>query len=226
MDTIKSGLGKLVELVVISYNESMRGLPDSLLLGSGLFALFTQNFPIAILVLAMLEWSVLTWLLVGLLGGLQNNSEPIKNATCLPGIPSPYLISLIGELYPKVSFPSIPILFISSTLIYIIQSIMNFTEELKELALTQSEWKARVPLSVTFTTIILLGFVLWRVTNSCDTIWIALGSVGLGAVFGGLINLLHVYLFGRDSINFLGLPLLADRAANGGSLYVCAKKSQ
>jgi hypothetical protein len=39
-----------------------------------------------------------------------------------------------------------------------------------------------------------------------------------------LIQLLHTYLFGRDSINFLGVPLLGDRAANGRPLYVCAKQ--
>jgi len=225
MDTIKSGLGKLFELTKTSYTESMRGLPDSLILGSTLFSLFTQNFPIAILVLAMLEWSILAWLLSGFTGMLENNTEKFTSAACLPGIPSPYLISIIGNLYPKVSFPSIPILFVSSTLFYILQSVLNFREELKELSNKNAEWKLRIPLSITFTIVLLLGFVFWRVLNTCDALWIALGSVFLGAVFGGLINLLHLYLFGRDSINFLGIPLLADRAANGGSLYVCAKKT-
>jgi hypothetical protein len=32
------------------------------------------------------------------------------------------------------------------------------------------------------------------------------------------------YLFGRDSINFLGVPLLADRSATGGKQYICAKQ--
>jgi hypothetical protein len=225
MEFIKGGLSELIKVVGLSYTQSMRALPDSLLLGSGLFAIFTQNFPIGILVLAMMEWSVLTWLLVGVTGSLENNTESVNKATCFPGIPSPFLVSFVGELYPKVSFPSIPILFISSTLFYILQSVMNFTEELKELGNKDPEWKMRLPLSVIFTSIILMGFVFWRVLNSCDDVTIALGSVGLGAVFGGLINLLHVYLFGRDSINFLGLPLLADRAANGGPLYACAKKS-
>lgn len=225
MESVKGGLGELIKIIGTSYTQSMRGLPDSLLVGSGLFAIFTQNFPIGILVLAMLEWSLLTWLLVGLTGSLENNTESVNKATCFPGIPSPYLISVVGDLYPKVSFPSIPILFVSSTLLYILQSIMNFTDELKELGNKDAEWKARLPLSIIFTTIILLGFVFWRVINSCDTVWVALGSVGLGAVFGGLVNLLHIYLFGRDSINFLGLPLLADRAANGGPLYACAKKT-
>jgi hypothetical protein len=43
-----------------------------------------------------------------------------------------------------------------------------------------------------------------------------------GGIAGFLVYMVHVYLFGRDSINFLGVPLLADRAANGRPLYVCA----
>jgi hypothetical protein len=79
------------------------------------------------------------------------------------------------------------------------------------------------PISIIFTLILLFSYTLWRLKNSCDSVLSILGSVAIGLLFGGLVHLLHVYLFGRDSINMLGLPLLADRAANGGPLYVCAK---
>jgi hypothetical protein len=203
--------------------EFMRSLPDSIFLGTSIVALFTQNFPLGIFVFAMLEFSILSWLLAGFLGLIKSNKEAVTSDICLPGIPSPYQISILGHLYPQISFPSIPILFVSSCLFYINMAILNFREELKELSLKEPEWKLRIPISIIFTLILLFSYTLWRLKNSCDSVLSILGSVAIGLLFGGLVHLLHVYLFGRDSINMLGLPLLADRAANGGPLYVCAK---
>jgi hypothetical protein len=203
----------------------MRGLPDSLFLGSTIFALLTQNFPISVLVLGMFEFSLAAWLLFKFGGLLMNNQESVGSDVCLPGIPSPYLISALGYIYPRSSFPSIPIFFISSSLFYILFSVLNFREELKELGIKTPEWKVRIPLSITFTSILLLCFVFWRVLNTCDTVMIALGSLLFGALTGSAIQLLHTYLFGRDSINFLGVPLLADRSSTGGKQYICAKSA-
>jgi len=221
MDTIKSCLGALSHI----YSETMRGLPDSLFLGSTIFALLTQNFPISVLVLGMFEFSLAAWLLFKFGGLLMNNQEPIGSDVCLPGISSPYLISALGYIYPRASFPSIPIFFISSSLFYILFSVLNFREELKELGIKTPEWKVRIPLSITFTSILLLCFIFWRVLNTCDTVMIALGSLLFGALTGSAIQLLHTYLFGRDSINFLGVPLLADRSSTGGKQYICAKSA-
>ena len=220
----KETIGKVTNLIHPGPREFMRSLPDSLFLGTALFALVTQSFPLGILTFAMLEFGVLDWTLSSVLGSVQNNKTPFKSDVCLSGIPSPYQISILGHVYPQTDFPSAPILFIASTLFYTMASILNFRDELKELALKEPEWAVRIPLSIVFTTLLLIFYVFWRVLNTCDSVLGALGSVALGAVFGGLVYLLHVYLFGRDSINFLGLPLLADRAADGTPLYVCAKQ--
>lgn len=222
MDSIQSGLGILKH----TYNETMRGLPDSFFLGSSIFALLTQNFPVSILVLAMFEFSLVGWLLFKFIGTFESNTEVSTSDVCMPGIPSPYLISALGYIFPKASFPSIPIFFISSSLFYIVFSVLNFSEELKELGHKTPEWKIRIPLSILFTTILLLCFTFWRVLNTCDKLWIALVSVLFGLLTGGGIQLLHTYLFGRDSINFLGVPLLADRSTTGGKQYICAKQKQ
>jgi hypothetical protein len=107
---------------------------------------------------------------------------------------------------------------------YILFSVLNFREELKELGHKTPEWKVRIPLSIIFTSVLLLCFTFWRVLNTCDTVIIALGSLLFGALTGSVIMLLHTYLFGRDSINFLGVPLLADRSATDGKQYICAKQ--
>ncbi len=220
-DTVKKSL----EAVSPLPTEFMRGLPDSLFVGTAFYSLITQNFPLGILVLAMLEFSILAWVFSGLLSSVSNNQEYPGEGLCVPGIPSPFQISLLGHLYPKSAFPSSPILFVSACFTYIATSIYNFKEELDELSKTEPEWKVRIPLSILFSVIIMFIYVFWRVLHTCDSALSALGSVALGTMFGGFIYLLHVYLFGRDSINFLGVPLLMERGAEGRPLYLGIKQN-
>jgi hypothetical protein len=222
MESIKSGLGIIFDY----YNEIMRGLPDSIFLGSIVFAFLTQNYPLSILVLGMFEFSIVAWFLSMFVGLIETNNESVKSDICLPGIPSPYLISILGNIYPKISFPSIPIFFMSSTLFYIVYSVLNFSNELKELGHKNAEWKVRIPLSIIFTVTLIMAFIFWRVLNTCDSLWFALGSLLFGALTGACIQVIHTYLFGRDAVNFLGVPLLADKSVTGDSINICANQSQ
>jgi hypothetical protein len=209
-----------------AFGDFMRSLPDSLLIGSSIFALMTQSFPIGILVLAVAELSLGHKLLGGFVKSVQggNTHIPDKDA-CRPGLPSPYQISLVGKLLGETTFPSGPIFLVCGTIAYILASSVNFQKELEELGKKEPEWKARLPLSFTFGLLFMILFVIWRVSNECDGVVTALGSTVIGLLFGGIIYLVHVYLFGRDAVNFLGVPLLADKAAGGRPLYACAKQT-
>ena len=193
-----------------AWHELFRSMPDSLFLGTAIFSGITQNFPLGILVLAMLEISIVQRLFGGFLGSITSNEASAPDAKCLPGIPSPYQISIVSHILKQTAFPSGPVFFISAVLAYSIGSTLNFREELKELAEKEPEWNARIPLALTFSLLLLVCFGIWRFSNTCDSVVTVFGSVGLGLPIGGLIYLIHVYLFGRNAVNFLGIPLLAD----------------
>jgi hypothetical protein len=212
------------DVIYPAFHDIIRSSPDSLFVGSSIFALITQNFPLGILVLAMAEFGMVYRLFTGLIGGVQGNKTLSTSQMCKPGIPSPYQISVIGQILGEASFPSGTVFFMSAVITYILSSTLNFQEELKELGKTESEWNARIPLSFTFSILLLLFVLVYRIYYNCDSVLTALGSTVIGGTVGFIVYLIHVYLFGRDSINFLGIPLLADRAANGKPLYVCATK--
>jgi hypothetical protein len=193
-----------------AWHELFRSMPDSLFLGTAIFSGITQNFPLGILVLAMLEISVIQRLFGGFLGSITSNEAGDPNAKCLPGIPSPYQISIVSHILKQTAFPSGPVFFISATLAYIIGSTLNFRDELKELAEKEPEWNARIPLALTFSILLLVCFIIWRYANGCESVLTLLGSALFGLPIGGLVYLIHVYLFGRNAVNFLGVPLLAD----------------
>ena len=193
-----------------AWHELFRSMPDSLFLGTAIFSGITQNFPLGILVLAMLELAITQRLFGGFLGSVHSNEVDISSAKCISGIPSPYQISVVSHILKQSAFPSGPIFFVSGVLAYIIASTLNFKDELKELAEKEPEWNARIPLSMTFSILLLLCFVGWRYNTGCESALTILGSLLFGLPIGALIYLVHVYLFGRNAVNFLGIPLLAD----------------
>jgi len=214
---------KSLRLDVLSpaFNDFMRSMPDSIFLGTAIFAFLTQTYPLGIFVLAMMEFGIIQRVVSSLVGIAKTN-ERIPNADiCIPGIPSPYQISAIGKLLTVSAFPSGPIFFIAAVISYTITSVLNFTSELKELSLKEPEWKSRIPICLTFSILFFLLYGGWRFMYTCETIPVILGSALIGGLIGFLIQTVHLYLFGRDSINFLGIPLLADRAANGNPLFLC-----
>ncbi len=210
-----------------TFHDFMRSLPDTVFLGTALFALITQNFPLGILTVAMMEFSVIHRLLgsfITAIGGGNTADPTTLNIACSTGLPSPYMISVVGKVLHSTIFPSGPLFFISAVISYTLNSILNFKPELEELAKKQSEWNARIPMAITFSILLLASLTIWRVNNTCDSALVALGTILFGTGAGGLVYLVHNYLFGRDAINFLGLPLLQDRALGGKPLYVCAPK--
>jgi len=204
-----------------AFHDFLRSMPDSIFLGSSLFALLTQNYPLGIFVLAMMEFGIAQRCFGSLFGFAQMNERSPSSDLCIPGIPSPYQISAIGKLMSVTAFPSGPIFFISAVISYTMISILNFGSELAELGQKEPEWKSRIPICITFSVLFFILYTGWRLMYSCETVPIVLGSALFGAFTGFLVQTIHLYLFGRDSINFLGIPLLADRAANGDPLYVC-----
>lgn len=207
-----------------AFHDILRSAPDALFLGSSILGLLTQNFALGVFVLAMAEFGISHRILAGIIGSVQGNTRQARPEICSAGIPSPYQISAIGQILGEASFPSGAVFFLSAVITYTLSSTLNFQKELEELGNQEAEWKTRLPLSIVFSCLFIALVSIYRVYYSCDTVFVVLGSLLLGSFAGFIVYLLHVYLFGRDSINFLGVPLLADRAANGKPLYVCAKQ--
>jgi hypothetical protein len=207
-----------------AFHDILRSAPDALFLGSSILGLLTQNFALGVFVLAMAEFGISHRILAGIIGSVQGNTRQTRPEICSAGIPSPYQISAIGQILGEASFPSGAVFFLSAVITYTLSSTLNFQKELEELGNQEAEWKTRLPLSIVFSCLFIALVSIYRVYYSCDSVFVVLGSLLLGSLAGFIVYLLHVYLFGRDSINFLGVPLLADRAANGKPLYVCAKQ--
>jgi len=115
-------------------------------------------------------------------------------------------------------FPSSALYIVSVACTYIITAMMNFSAEIQLLGEdATSKWWTSLISSM----LLIISLMLFRITYSCDTFINVIVSIFIGVMVGGLIVLQNSKLFGLSSLNILGVPILKQRTADGGTLYVC-----
>jgi hypothetical protein len=203
--------------------EMGRIFPDALVLGIGFFSLITLSFPYFIFFVGLAE-SLLVF------HGLRSANEYFNFIdTKLPGYSqtkacrsgfsglSMGTLSMFGSGILS-GFPSSALYIVSVACTYIITAMMNFSAEIQLLGEdATSKWWTSLISSM----LLIISLMLFRITYSCDTFINVIVSIFIGVMVGGLIVLQNSKLFGLSSLNILGVPILKQRTADGGTLYVC-----
>jgi len=213
------------EIVLPFIDTLMRSAPDSIFLGTGLLALLTQSWAYTVLLITFFEIIGIHFFVSSIANYISGAQPLMGKDECGFMIPSYSQLSLLKHMFGRSAFPSAPIFFISSTIAYVLGSTMNMADEINDLAKTNAILRSRFPISVVLSVLFLSSFVIWRITKSCDNLMVSMGTVLLGFVVGGCLLFLNSYAFGREAINFTGLPLLQNRISSGAPLYVCADSS-
>lgn len=204
--------------------EVIRLIPDGLFIGTGFFALLTQNYPMAILFLSMFEALFITVGLQNLAGYIAlpetlPGSGSITDA-CVSGFQSPTLqtLSYFFKLPVKSSFPSPPVFIATTAFTYVLSCIQQFSAELSELG---PGFSTRYYVGIFLSIACLLLITSYRFVFKCDGAGILLMSLLIGFALGLALCFQNVTIFGKESINFLGIPTFKDRTAEGKPIYIC-----
>lgn len=213
------------EIILPYIDTLMRSAPDSILLGTAFLALLTQSWSYTVLLLVFIEIFGIHYFLSTIASFITGSKGGPDNSACGFMIPSYSQISIIKNLLSSSSFPIAPTFFISCVIAYVFGTTINMTNEINDLAKNNYILKTRYPISVIASIVFLSAFLIWRIMRGCDSLFPSLGTVILGFLTGGILLTVNVYIFGREAINFTGLPLLMDRISTGAPLYVCAESS-
>lgn len=206
--------------------EMIRIFPEGIIMATGFYALVTLSFPFATFAGSMLEAGVI-------LRGFQYVAQYLnlvpadlqaqrQSPQCRSGFRTITMegYSLFPREYQRL-FPSAQLYMISAAISYILSS---FSSQSKELEALGPAWSSRYYVSLMFSLLLLIVFFIFRLYYSCDSVWSGLFSMVLGLAIGSLLVQQNIAIFGdygKQSVNLLGIPLLANRAANGQTLYVC-----
>lgn len=199
--------------------EISRMFPDSMMFGSILMYIITNNISFGVFVIFLLEVLLGSKIIHKVYEGIYGKIPiPTKNdLECLSGYRTQRIAVERVLTYP--TYPSLPILAFSAVTAYIISSMLAFKETMNTMS---KEWSVRNTVSLNLSVIVLVVFILYRYLGCA----VSKAEVFIGLLFGLVIGVVGYFinksLFGVEAVNLLGLPLLVNREAQGRSVYACA----
>ena len=196
--------------------ETINLLPDGILFGSFLMGLITVSTPHSIFFISNI---------IGLfiLYGFQTTSKVIFGASVpVPGCKSKLFKHTFEQLFvsPSANAPSYSTYMVGFGCSYLITSLMNLKDELEVL---DTNVMKQYNISITCLAVFAILYLLYVLTTQCDSNGSAITGLVLGSITAMIIVNINIQLFGKDSINFVGIPLLRNRSADGKAIYICSK---
>jgi len=193
-------------------------MPDSILFGSLLLYVITQNVSYGVFSFFIFETILshrfLSWIMTQTFGQ-PRSAEP--NMKCRAGFKTERLD--VQRMLMHNQYPSYAIFSITSIGTYLGLSTHQFSDTFEAMG---SEWTGRGKSAYFFIAAVILIFLLAR-PYACNESASEMAAAFVFAVFFGFIFFkLNVMMFGEEAINFLGLPYLSEKAADGSPIYVCA----
>lgn len=213
---------------IVVGRELIRMLPDSLLLGSGFFALVTLSFSYGIFFLSMLG-GLVAFHGIRILNNYLNiiNVVPLEKSlgsACRTGLTTitSASLSLFANMI-RPTFPSAPLFMMGLASTYVILS-MNVLS--KEVEVMGKEYTTRYYISLFLLPLLTLFVAAYRILYSCDEVPSVVISAALGGLTAMLLVALNQSIFGESSLNLIGVPLLRQRTATGEKLYICPTQNK
>ncbi len=208
--------GYLYKNVLTTVDEINRLLPDSLLFGSLLLYILTHNISFGIFSLFLVESSLLHKLIALGFSKAVGSTPVTKEAKCYPGFRTPRLE--VERMLSSNQYPSISTYSLSAISAYLGLSMNSFRDTLDTMG---PEWTARFGVAIGFIVTFVVLFLLTRFLRGCETFSETMIASMFGILVGTMSYFLHSRVFGQESVNFLGLPFLVDKASKGEPIYVC-----
>jgi hypothetical protein len=209
--------------------ESVRLFPDALVIASGVYALLIQSAPFGVFFGSMLEASIIYKIIKAFatyvnITGTFPPTYSSHTPACRTGFTNPTatmeMMTLFGKDPIGINFPSPPIYMLSVASAYIFTTL---NQQAKELQALGPAYSSRYYSSVIFLLMIIFLFIVFRLTYQCDGFGVLILSMVIGLIIGSLLVIQNTRLFGPQSVNLIGIPLLRNRTADGKKLYVCPK---
>lgn len=218
LEKLLDSIGKIPSTFISSVAEIHRLMPDSLLFGSLFMYFLTHNFSFGIFAVFVFETTLshrlIHWLIAQSVG-----SEPRPNkAECRTGYISDQFDA--KRIFSHDPYPSYGVFSITAIATYLGLATKEFSETREAMG---PQWQSRSIVSYVFITLLVLAFVLVRLflVDCKDTF----GEICIAAFAAILVGFafytFNKSVFGKEAMNFLGLPFMVSKADKNDPIYVC-----
>jgi hypothetical protein len=193
-------------------------LPDGILYGSFLMGLITLSQQHTVFFLSLLEGLLLLSGFQSVASFMNGNRRVDPDKNCSSKFYS-MTFSDIGQVLRSDSI-SYGVYVLSLASSYFI-SLTRFLKD--EYEVLSSSYTTRTYVTMSLLAVLTLLYASFRVVTGCETIT----SVSIGLVLGLVVGYFLVYqntqLLNKNSINFLGIPLLRNKTADNQPIYICSQ---
>jgi hypothetical protein len=203
--------------VITSLDEIQRLIPDSIMFGSLFMYILTQNISFGVFALFLFESMISHRIIAWGFSQTVGNSRSDIALKCRPGFRTPRFE--VDRIFARNTYPSYGMYSITSMATYLGLSVGSFKNTMDSMG---GDWGTRYPVAVAFIIALLSLFILVRYLRGCDS----LSELLIAGVFGALIGFAFYFvnsaLFGKEGMNFLGLPYMVEKQKDGTPIYVCS----
>jgi len=217
-----TALGGLPSTIRDSVAEIHRLIPDSLLFGSLLMYFLTHNFSFGVFAVFVFETTLshrlIHWLIAQSVGVEPRSNKP----ECRVGYVSDQFDA--KRIFSHDPYPSYGVFSITAIATYLGLATKEFSETREAMG---PQWQSRSIVAYVFITLLVLAFVLVRLflSNCGDTF----GEICLAAFAAILVGFafysFNKSVFGKEAMNFLGLPFMVSKGDKNDPIYVCTNIS-
>jgi hypothetical protein len=196
--------------------EALNLFPDGILFGSFLMGITTISAPHIIFFI-----SIIFSLFV--LYGIQNITQFIFGGSVLTNPCKPIWLKYTFEqlfVSPSANAPSYSMYIVSFACSYLALSLFNLKDELEVL---DTSVMKQYYISMTSLTVLAILYLLYVLLRKCNSIGASTAGFAFGFIIASIIVHINVMLFDKESINFLGIPLLRNKTVDGKAIYICSK---
>jgi len=222
------------ETVLNTVSESVyqihRLMPDSILFGSLLLYFLTKNKAFGVFSVFIFE-TVLSHKLVS--WGISNMKGKVIqefNIKCRMGYKTPTFN--YKRMFSHDPYPSYGIFSITSIGTYLALAMNEFSDTLNEMDKSVKEantpgmvnplWHTRCKISYFFILVVIVSIIGVRYMMCKESV----NEIIMAFIFAVITGILFFYLnrtiFGKEAMNFLGLPYMVTKQSQGSPIYVCA----
>lgn len=205
--------------VIGTISEMYNLMPDSVLFGSLLLYFLTQNLSYGIFSVFIVEMTLSHRLIAWVFSQVMGSPDTQKPVACRAGYKTPQLD--IKRMFNHDPYPSYGIFSIVSMATYLGFATNGSSEVLTAMG---ENWKTRSMVAYIFMALIVGAFILARIfVSDCnDTLGEIMIASAIAVAIGALFYYVNKTIFGKESMNLLGLPSLDSKDQNGDTIYICA----
>ena len=206
--------GTIKGTVLDSINQIHRIMPDSILFGSIILYFLTQNYAYGIFSLFIFE-TVMMHKLIAWVFAKSMGEAPLPDVKCRSGFKTTR--HDFNRMFSK-QYPSYGMFSITAIGIYLGLATKEYSDTFDAMG---PDWASRPSIAYGLIAITIVTFMMVR-WSSCEKFGELCKAFICAILVGVVFFHINKKLFGKESMNFLGVPSIVTKESQGDPIYVCA----